>query len=177
MRGRWLIIGLIASVALNLFLIGAGGGRGRPGHAHGASERRGARPGVLVRATRNLPQPDRRNMRQMLRQAWLEVRPATEQSRALKLDAWRAIADPKADVTTIKAKLAQSRQLDIADRAKAEEELVDYALTLPPADRQIFANGMLRVLTPPARHGPAAGPAKCGPPSSLGGRKRRPRAS
>jgi uncharacterized membrane protein len=163
MRSRWLTIGLIASLVLNLFLIGAGVGVVALGMRM-ARQNAAARAGVLVRATRDLPQPDRRNMRQALRQAWLEIKPDTDQSRALRLDAWRAIADPKADAAQIKAKLAQSRQIDIADRAKVEEKMVDYALTLPPADRQIFANGMLRVLTPAATHKPPA--ANAAPPSN-----------
>jgi uncharacterized membrane protein len=149
MRPRWLAIGLIASLVLNLFLIGAGVGVVTLGRMM-ARQNAAAGGGVLVRATRDLPQPDRRNMRLALRKAWLEIKPDAERSSALRLEAWRAIADPKADAAQIKAKLTECRQIDIANRAKAEEEMVDYALTLPPADRRIFAAGMVRVLTPPA---------------------------
>ena len=163
MRPRWLIIGLIASVVLNLFLNGAGVGVVMIGRTM-ARQNAAAGGGILVRATRDLPQPDRRNMRLALRKAWLEIKPDADRSSALRLDAWRAIADPNADAATIKAKLAQSRQIDIADRGKAEEEMVDYALTLPPADRQIFANGMVRVLTPPAGAAAAKPAVKSAPP-------------
>ena len=147
MRGRWLTVGLIVSVTLNLFLIGAGGGVLWLGMRM-ARENAVMRAGALVRASRDLPQPDRRNMRLMLRQAWLAVKAPAEQSRALRLDAWGSIADPAATAAQIKQKLAQSRQLDLADRTTVEEKVVDYALALPPADRKIFADGMLRVLTP-----------------------------
>ncbi len=148
MRPSRLVIGLIVSVALNLFLIGAGVGVVALG-VHMARQNQAARAGALARATRDLPQPDRRNMRMALRADWIAVKPAVEQSRALRLAAWGAIADPKPDVAAIKQQLAQSRALDLANRATVEEKVVDYALTLPPADRKIFADGMRRVLTPP----------------------------
>lgn len=157
MRGRWLIFGLVASVTLNLFLIGAGAGVIALG-VRMAHENAAARAGLLVRATRDLPQPDRRAMRQMLRQSWLDVKGPAEQSRLLRLDAWGSIADPAA-AATIKQKLAQSRALDLADRAKVEETVVDYALALPPADRKLFAAGMVRALTPPRAPAPAKPPA------------------
>lgn len=157
MRGRWLIVGLIASLVLNLFLIGAAAGVIALG-ARMAHENAAARTAVLVRATRDLPPADRRAMRQMLRQAWLDAKGPAEQSRALRLEAWGSIADPAADAARIKQELAQSRQIDLADRAKVEETVVDYALTLPPADRKLFAAGMVRAMTPP-RAKPAA-PAK-----------------
>ena len=148
MRSRWLLLGLIASVTLNLFLIGAGAGVVALG-ARMARENAAARAGALVRATRDLPPADRRAMRQMLRQAWLDVKAPADQSRALRLDAWGSIADPAANAAVIKQKLAQSRQIDLANRAKVEETVVDYALALPPADRKLFAAGMVRVMTPP----------------------------
>ena len=153
MRGRWLLIGLIASVALNLFLIGTGVGVIALGERM-AHRPQAQRPGALVRATRDLPQPERRAMRQMLRQAWLEVRPATEQSRALRLDGWSALAVATPDPAQAKAKLAQSRQLDLANRAKVEERVVDYAMGLSPANRAVFAEGMRRVLAPPTQPAP-----------------------
>ncbi|MFI4935102.1 MAG: periplasmic heavy metal sensor [Caulobacterales bacterium] len=159
MRGRWLVISLIVSVALNLFLIGAAAGVVALGMQMGR-QNAGARPGALVRATRDMPMPDRRNMRLMLRQAWIEERPSAQQSLALRLDAWGAVADPKADPAAIKAKLAQARQLDQTARTSVEERVVDYALSLPPADRAIFAAGMRRVLTqsPNAPEAPNTGP-------------------
>jgi uncharacterized membrane protein len=158
MRSRWLTIGLIVSVTLNLFLIGAGAGVVWIGMRM-ARENAMARAGALVRATRDLPQADRHAMRQMLRQAWLEVKAPAEQSRALRLKAWGSIADPAANAAEIKQELAQSRQLDTADRTTVEEKVVDYALGLPPADRKIFADGMLRVLTPPRPANPPKPPA------------------
>jgi len=156
MRPPWLVIGLVAYVALNLFLIGAAAGVIALG-VRMAREGPGPRPGAFVRATRDLPEPDKRNFRQMLRGAWAQTQPAAEQSRRLRLEAWTALTDPKADAAVIKLELAQSRQLDLASRARVEEKIVDYVLTLPPADRARFVAGMQRVLTPP-------GPPPAAPP-------------
>ena len=148
MGSRWLVGGLIASVTLNLFLIGAAAGVIALGRSM-ARENAGARPGALVIATAGLPQPDRRNFRQMLRQTRAGVIADVGRSRSLRMDAWGAFADPKVDPVAIKAKLAQSRQIDTGVRATVEERLVDYVLGLPPADRAAFAAGMRRALTPP----------------------------
>ena len=148
MRPSWLVIGLVVSVVLNVFLVGAGAGvfalAMRMAH-----ESAGPRPGALVRATRDLPMPDRVAMRQMLRGAWSQVRPASDQSRQLRLDAWGALADAKPDPALIKLKLSQSRQLDLTARTAVEEKVVDYVLGLPAADRAIVAAGLRRVFSPP----------------------------
>jgi uncharacterized membrane protein len=146
-------------VTLNVFLIGAGAGVVWLGMRM-AHENAAARAGALVRASSDLPQPDRRNLRLMLRQAWRDVKAPGEQSRTLRIDAWGSLADPAANVVQIKQKLAQSRQIDLADRTSVEEKLVDYVAALPPADRKLFAAGMLRVLAPPKATPPPAAPAK-----------------
>ena len=155
MRGRWLVGGLIVSVVLNVFLIGAGAGVVALGQ-HLARQNAIVRPGLLVRATAGLPQPDRRNIRLMLRQAWIDVRPAAQQSRSLRLEAWTAIGEASPDAQMIKLKLAQSRKLDLDSRTRIEERVVDYAVGLSPASRAIIASGMREVL-PPAS--PVPGPA------------------
>ncbi|HTX51306.1 MAG TPA: periplasmic heavy metal sensor [Caulobacteraceae bacterium] len=148
MGSRWLVGGLIASVALNLFLIGAGAGVIALGSSM-AREYAGVRPGALMAATASLPQPDRHDFRLTLHQIRAAVVADVGRSRALRLDAWSALGDPKSDPVAIKAKLAQSRQIDTGIRATVEEKLVDYVLRLPPADRAAFAAGMRRALTPP----------------------------
>jgi len=155
MRGRWLLIGLIVSLTLNVFLIGAAAGVVALGQRM-ASQTGVARPGVLVRATAGLPQPDRRNIRLLLRDAWAGVRPDVARSRALSLEAWTSLADPNADALVIRLKLAQSRQLDIAARAQVEQAFLDAALRLPPADRAIIADGLRRALPPEPPPVPAA---------------------
>jgi len=164
MRNSWLIVGLVVSVALNVFLIGAGAGVIALGRTM-ARENPAAQPaGALVIATAGLPQPDRRAFRQMLRDTGASVRPDSLRSRAMRRDAWSSITDPQPDAAAIKAKLAESRQIDIGVRTKVEDKIVDYVLAQPPADRAAFAAGMRRVLAPPqaaaAPPAPAANTAK-----------------
>jgi len=150
MRPRWLIIGLVASLALNLFLIGAVAGVWALAVGI-AKQNPGARPSALFWATQALPQPDRRQMRQMLKGVRDQARPAATQSLALRAAAWGALAGAKPDAAAIEQQLARSRQIDIAVRTEAEDQIVDYAARLPPTDRALFAAGMKRQLTPPAK--------------------------
>jgi uncharacterized membrane protein len=157
MRGRWLTIGLTLSVALNLFLIGAGAGVIALGVRMARETPAGApRPAGLLLATEALPQPARRNIRLMMRDVRDEVKADSDRSLALRRDAWGALADPKPDPAAIEQKLAQSRQIDIGVRTRVEQRIIDYAVKMPPADRATLAAGMRRVLTP--RRPPAATP-------------------
>jgi uncharacterized membrane protein len=141
------VAALIVSVALNLFLIGAAAGVFALG-VNLARENARPHPGAYARATRDLPPATRRDMRQMLLGVWSQAQGQLAASRQLRSDGWGGLADPKPDAAMIKQKLAQSRQLDTATRAAVEERIVDYALTLTPADRATFATGMRRVLAP-----------------------------
>ncbi|HUZ13399.1 MAG TPA: periplasmic heavy metal sensor [Caulobacteraceae bacterium] len=162
MRGRWLAVGLVASLALNLFLIGAAAGVIALG-ARMARQNIGARPGAFARAARALPEPERRDLRLMLRAAWIQIRPVATRSRQLRLAGWDALADPKPDAAAIKARLAQSRQLDASTRAAVEEKLVDYVMALPPHDRAAFVAGLDRAFSPPGSKANRPGaPAKGG---------------
>ena len=152
MRPPWLIVGLVASLALNLFLIGAAAGVIALGVRMAAGQ---LPPGAFFRATRDLPQPERRRLRASMGATWRELRPELERSRALRVAAWSALGDPKADPAAVKAQLAQSRQIDQAVRAKVEERLVDQVRALSPTDRAVFAQGMHRVLAPPAPPAPS----------------------
>ena len=153
MRPRWLLVALVASLVLNLFLIGAGAGV----FALGMRMARQAEParGALFWATQGLPQPDRRAMRMMLRDERDAVKPDTDRSLAMRVAAWAGLADPKPDVAAINQKLAASRQIDIAVRARVEQRIVDYAAHMSPADRTIFAAGMRQVLSPNRPAAPA----------------------
>jgi uncharacterized membrane protein len=159
MRNSWLIVGLVVSVALNVFLIGAGAGVIALGRTM-ARENPAAQPaGALMVATAGLPQPDRRAFRQMLRDEGAQVRADALRSRAIRIDAWNGVTDAKPDAAAIKAKLAESRQVDIGVRTKVEDRIVDYVLAQAPADRAAFAAGMRRVLTPPAKTAQTPAPA------------------
>ena len=148
MRPPWLVIGLVASLVLNVFLIGAGAGvftlAMRMAHESAAP-----RPGAFQVASRGLPEPDKQAMRQMLRDAWADVRATADESRRMRLEAWSALAGPKPDPAAIKAELAQSRQLDLSARTAVEAKVVDYVAALSPADRAIVTTGLRRIFGPP----------------------------
>ena len=148
MRPRWLITGLIASVALNLFLIGAGAGIVALG-LRIARENPSVRPAAFFWATQGMAQPARHDTRRILLGLRDQVRPDVERSRALRIQAWNGLADAGPDVVAIKQTLAQSRQIDIGVRQKVEEGIVDHVAQLQPADRAAYANGMSRELAAP----------------------------
>jgi uncharacterized membrane protein len=154
MRPRWLIVGLVASVALNLFLVGAGAGVIALG-LQIAAKPPSARPGAFFWASQPLPQPDRSAFRQMLSEVRLEMRADSDHSLAVRAGAWGALADPKPDVASIKQQLDQSRQTDIAVRTRAEERIVDYVAGLSPSDRALFAAAMRRILRPAPAQAPS----------------------
>ena len=164
MRPRWLVVGLIVSLALNLFLIGAGAGVIALGTRMAGQPATARQLGALFWASDGLPQPARRNMRLMFRDERDAVKADTDRSLALRVAAWGAIADPKPDTAAINQKLAESRQIDIGVRTRVEQRIVDYAAHMSPADRTTFAAGMRQVLNPrqpaaPARPSNAAGSA------------------
>jgi len=151
MRPRWLIVGLVISVALNLFLVGAGAGIVALGLSI-ARENAGARPAAFFWATARMSQPARRDTRSMLLALRDQVQPEVQRSRALRLQGWSGLSVPKPDTAAIKGALAQSRQIDISVRAKVEAGIIDHVAQLPQADRAAYAAGISREInTPPKR--------------------------
>jgi len=152
MRIPWLAIGLLVSLALNLFLIGAAAGVIALG-LRMAREKGAA--GALMAATHDLPQPDRRDFRQMLASERAAAAPDAQRSRTFRAAAWSALAEPKPDVAAIKSGLEESRRIDIGVRTRVEQRIVDYVAGMSPASRAIFAAGMRKALTPSGEPVPA----------------------
>ncbi len=150
MRARWLIVGLVVSLALNLFLLGLGAGVIAFG-VKMARENAGARPAALFWATSGMAQPAKHDTRRMLLSLRDQVRPDLQHSRALRAQAWSALGSARPDIAAIKAALAQSRQIDIDVRAKVEDDVTDYVAKLPPADRAAYASGITRDIAAPAK--------------------------
>jgi uncharacterized membrane protein len=150
MRARWLVVGLVISLVLNLFLVGAGAGILGLG-LRMARENAGARPAALFWATQAMSQPARHDTRRMLLSLRDQVRPDVQQSRALRGQAWSALGAATPDPAAIKQTLAQSRQIDLAVRTRVEEAIVDRVAALPRPDRAAYAAGMSRELAAPAR--------------------------
>ena len=148
MRPRWLVVGLIASLALNLFLIGAGAGVIALGTRMARMATPARQASALFWASEGLPPSARHNMRLMFRDVRDQVKPDADRSLALRAQAWTAVGDANPDAGAIEQKLAQSRQIDIGVRTRVEQAVVAYAAKMPGADRKIFADGMRRILTP-----------------------------
>ena len=89
MRDRGLLIALLVSVALNLFLIAAGASIYLFGAPAVAAKTQN--PG-LRRATAALPEADRKPFVTMLRADGAKVKPENRRARALREQAWSALA-------------------------------------------------------------------------------------
>ncbi|WP_242187272.1 periplasmic heavy metal sensor [Sphingomonas sp. CARO-RG-8B-R24-01] len=129
----------MASLLLNLFLAGAliGGTVWlRGGHRMIAA-------GALRVIGSELPRDERRAFRANLREARASVRPLIVHSSTAKAEAARLLGEPTPDSTSIKASLAQARADDIRVRAMVENRAVDFAATLPQADRRRIADSLV----------------------------------
>ncbi|MEM1130311.1 MAG: periplasmic heavy metal sensor [Pseudomonadota bacterium] len=149
-RRRWRRVLLAGSLALNLFLIGGVAGVAL---IAGKSER-GAPPVAdleLFRMVALLPQEDRRELRDRLRETRDPV---------LGIDWRRGFRDrlvaeltaetPSADA--IAALLAEQRETSDRIAARVERAYADFIVTLPQADRAAYAERLER-LRDRKRHG------------------------
>ncbi len=138
MRGRGLLIALIASLALNLFLIFAGAStyllvRHTPPTATVAARQR---------AVAALNPADRKAFVAMLRANGARVRPDNRLARALRDRAWSGLADGSETAIQIKQQLADARALNQTSRDAVEEAVVDFGLTLDPQERQALGRAL-----------------------------------
>ncbi len=143
MRGRGLLIVLICSLAINLFLVSAGVSI----YAFGRHAQQASAPGpAMKRVVAALPEPDRQPFVAMLRANGAKVRPSNRRARALREEAWSALADGTETTDTIKQQLAEARALNQASRTAVENAVVDYSLALDSAGRKAIG----RTLRPSA---------------------------
>ena len=148
---RTLIIALVASGALNLFLVG-----GIAGAAWMRQEARREAPIAaalaqrppLWTAGRDLPPEQRRALRQTLRQAALENRADAQAARAERRAVVDAMLDGSFDRGEAERRMAAARALEGGVRAKVDGRLVAFAESLPPEERKILAEGLRRVYAP-----------------------------
>ena len=136
------VIALIASVALNLFLIAAIGVVVFVGAGAG---RRIQQP-VLRHAAQSLNPADRAGLLTMLRTQGRAARPANQRARALRLEGWSSLGDPTFDPAAAKTKLAEARNLNLATRGAVEDAVVDFAAGLPPSERAALGQALRATL-------------------------------
>ena len=125
------LLALIASVALNLFLIAAIG----VVVFLGAGPARRIQQPVLRHAAQSLNPVDRAGFLTMLRTQGRAAKPSNQRARALRQEGWGSLGDPVFDPVAVKAKLAQARNLNLATRGAVEDAVVDFAAGLPPPER------------------------------------------
>ena len=133
--GRMRVL-VVASLLLNLFLAGALIG----GTVWLKVRHRMIAAGAMRVIGSELPRDERRAFRTNLRQARASVRPLIVDSNTAKAEAARLLSEPVPKAVAIKASLAQARANDARVRAIVEDRAVDFAATLPQADRQSIAN-------------------------------------
>jgi uncharacterized membrane protein len=140
MRGRWNVIALIASVALNVFLIGAAAGvialGARMAHAR-------PRP-MLRRAAMSLAAPYRQAFLVTLRGRGQSVHAPVVAARALRRSAWASMSAANFDPAAAKSQLRQARLMDASSRGTVEDAVVDFAAALPPGERAKLGAALVR---------------------------------
>lgn len=149
---RW----LVASLVLNLFLIGGiAGGAWRFWTAAQASTSTNAIATVQPRGLRfaadELSPEQRRIFRMGLRDARRDVAAALQSSRDGRQEVLQLVGASQFDRAAVAAALARTRDADTVARARFEASIVEFAATLSPGERQMLANGLARrsTLGPP----------------------------
>jgi uncharacterized membrane protein len=151
MSRRTLFILLFVSLALNLFIIGAGAGAfllGERLHARRGPEVRGAPP--MFAAAQALPGDEAGAYRDALSAEALAVRPMLRQARAMRRDAWLKLGTDPLDAAGVVADLDKARALQAQAQSEVDKKIVDYAAHLSAADRARFAAALAQ---PPQRRG------------------------
>lgn len=156
MKGRGLLIGLLASVALNLFLVGLGVGAWALGPrlmqpAPVVVQGRG-RPALPMWALgRSLSPEYRPAFNTMLRKTLMGAAGDIREARALKRQAFDAMAAGNYDAARVGADLDRARQLEFGARQRIDRDVVAYAATLPQAERANLSNALRAMMKQPGR--------------------------
>lgn len=142
-RARTLL--LVASLALNLFLVGTIVGGLVVGQRLRPEPPQRVRMGPPIwTAGRELSPEHRAAYREVLRGEDGAVRRELRAAREARADAWRGLADTSFDAEAVRRRLAEARAQDARARAALEERIVDFAVGLPPEERARFAEGLSR---------------------------------
>lgn len=137
---RWPTILLIASLVLNIFLLGAAAGsvwRWTHGHHRG-----GQRDGWRMRAAEMLPASQAGAFRQAMRETVQASMPAIRARRTARAEAARLFVQPQFDAARVTAQLDRSRAAEMILRANLEHRVVGFAASLPLDQRQKLAEAL-----------------------------------
>jgi uncharacterized membrane protein len=135
---------LIASLVLNFFLLGAGAALLYSWHRFGLAG------GWRAHAAEYLAPEHRQPFRAAIRETVRDSRPLVREGRLARADAAGLFVQPQLDAAAVKTALARARNADVTLRGRIEEKVVDFAATLPLAERQALAEALKRgPLRPP----------------------------
>lgn len=157
MTPRTLTIALVASLTLNVFVIGAVGGAAVMRHRVMEERARPTKMGnPLMRVAERLPQDVRARYVARMRQEGAVVWPRMKEARAARAEAAAALSAESYDPASVSAALDRARSAEAATRASLENAVVDFARDLKPEERAVIASA----LRDPhgRRHGGRGGP-------------------
>jgi uncharacterized membrane protein len=139
MNGRITKIALAASIALNVFILGAAAGaffwRSWPTPPQRVEQ-------GLAAVAQALEPAQRQAFRQALATARRDAEPDSQAARAAREELARLLGEPNLDRATIDATLDATRAADIRVRARTEAAVVDFAENLDPQDRAKLVQGL-----------------------------------
>ncbi|MFL9882367.1 periplasmic heavy metal sensor [Paraburkholderia agricolaris] len=144
MNGRsWKIV-LVASLVLNVFLVGAiVGGAYQWFAAHGAMTPVQAQQRTALRfAAETLSAERQKAFLDGLKKARREGRDFARDAREGRHEVLRLLAAPQFDRAALDAALARTREADSSLRAQVEGSVADFAATLSPEERVEFADSL-----------------------------------
>ena len=147
MKGRGLLVGLLASLALNLFLVGLGVGAWALGPrlmqpAPVVVQGGGRAPLPFWATARALSPRYRPAFNAVLRKALVAKVGDIREARTIKRRAFDAMASDHFDAAKVSADLDRARDLEIGARARLERDMVSFSATLPPKERANLAEAM-----------------------------------
>lgn len=147
MSGRGLLFGLLASLALNLFLVGLGVGAWALGPrlmqpTPVVVQGPGRAPLPFWASARALSPQYRPAFNAVLRKALMDKAPDIREARAIKRRAFDAMASGDFDAAKVSAELDRARDLEVGARARLERDIVAFSATLPADERANLAEAM-----------------------------------
>jgi uncharacterized membrane protein len=132
---------LAASLALNIFILGAAAGAGYMWWQARERPQAEAQRGLRFAAAELSPE-QRRAFRQALAEARRRAADDTATARTSREAAARLLAAEPLNAAAVETELARVRAADMALRSRLEQAIVGYAATLSPADRERLVDGL-----------------------------------
>jgi uncharacterized membrane protein len=154
MSARGLTIALLASAALNVFVIGAGAGL-LASHAFSPAGGAGGPPQNPLRAAAERLDPaDREALLQLMQDQVQANGPLLVDARKARREARALMLAQPFDRAATAAALGRARADEIQVRGRLEDAVVDFAARLSPQARATLSSGIMRATAPrrPARH-------------------------